>query len=194
MKKDLQIIEEIKPLATEAESIQITDNDSLKEATSLLSRLNKFNDSIEEEKNKVLTPLLEATKQERARWKPAESYYKSGIEAIRSKMAIYQTNLVNSTKSKENLIASRIAPGKGNLTLETAIKKIEALPTIEKETATEEGLVQFREKKQLKITNLSNIPDLYWHVSEDMLLEDLKKGFIIPGAEIEIIQVPVNYR
>lgn len=194
MKKELQILKEIEPIAKQAETLEITNNESLKEATSLLSRLNKYNDDIIEEMERITVPAREIIKREQSRWKPAMTYYKTGIEAIRLKMKTYQTNLVNSQQQDKQRIASRIGEGKGHLKVETAIKQLETLPIIEKETATEEGLVQFREKKQLKITNLSTIPDLYWHVSEDMLLEDLKKGFIIPGAEIEIIQVPVNYR
>lgn len=192
--KELEIIKEIQPLAFKAQSLEINNPESLKEATSILSRLNKLNDSVDEERSKVLRPLLEATKAERARWKPAEEYYKSAIEAIRLKMTQYQTNLVQENKAKEEAIASRIGEGKGSYKFETAVRKIENLPTIEKETATEEGLVQFREKKQLKVTDITLIPDLYWRINEELILNDLKNGLPVPGVEIEIIQVPVNYR
>lgn len=193
--KQIQVIQkQLSPVAEQAKRIAITDNSSLREATALLSILNKYNDEIDNEKQKVLRPLLDATKAERARWKPIETIYSEAMEAIRSKMSLYQTQLVQGVEADKQRIASRIAPGKGNLTIDTAVKQIESLPTIEKETATKEGLVQFREKKQLKITDLSSIPDIYWHINEDLLLEDLKKGMIIPGAELEIIQVPVNYR
>lgn len=181
-------------LEKQALSISITNNDSLKLATSLLSQLNQINDRISQEKDKVLAPLLEAVKAERARWKPTEAKNTFAIEAIRSEMTRYQTALVQERKIEEDAIALRIKAGKGNITLETAIKKIESLPTIEKETSTEEGSVQFREKKTLKIIDLSLIPEVYWHINDDLLLEDLKKGIVIPGAEIEIVQVPVNYR
>jgi hypothetical protein len=192
--KELQIAKKLAPLAEQANTLEITDQSSLKEATSILSQLNKFNDDIDHEESKVLDPLKEAMKAEKARWKPAKDYYKAGIEAIRLKMATYQTNLVNSTKEKEQKIVSRIGQGRGKLTIESAVKQIESIPQIEKETATEEGLVQFRERKQLKVTDLSLIPDYYWQINEDLLLEDLKAGKDIPGAEIEIVQVPVNFR
>lgn len=194
MKSQEIIAKDLEPLAERATTIVITDQDSLKEATSILSQLNNFNDQIEAEQDKVLAPLKEAMKAEKERWKPAITYYKAGIEAIRLKMSEYQTNLVNTVKKKESVIAARIGAGKGKLTLETASKQLSNLPTIEKETATDEGLVQFREKQVLKIVDLSLIPDEYWRVEESELLADLKQGKVVPGCKIEIIQVAVNYR
>jgi hypothetical protein len=196
-KNELSTVEietQIQPLATRAEELIITDQESMKEATTILSKLNKLNDTVEAEQDRLLTPLKEAMKIEKSRWAPAITYYKAGIAALRAKMTAYQTELINTTKAEEQRIASRIAPGKGNLSITTAVKKIEALPTVEKEVATDEGLVQFREKKQLKVTDISLIPDEYWSIREDDILTDLKKGVAVPGAEIETIQVPVNYR
>lgn len=182
------------PLAEQAETIVISDQKSLTEATEILSRLNHFNDQIEDESNKVLAPLKEAMSAEKARWKPAITYYKAGIEAIRLKIATYQTNLTNSLKAKEQAITDRIGQGKGKLSVDTAISKLEALPTIQKTTSTEAGTVQFREKQTLKVTDITKITINYFDLNEARLLADLKLGKLIPGAEIEIIQVPVNYR
>lgn len=196
MKKEKPVIikNEISRISEEVFLVSITDEASLKQSVSILSQLNKFNDQIKTEKDKVLAPLLEAVKAERSRWKPAEEQNQSLIDDIRLKMTRYQTALVQSNKQQEQSIAARIAPGKGNLSLNTAVKKIENLPIINKETATEEGLVQFREKKVLKITNPSIVSDEYWIIDQPALLEALKEGKIVYGAELEIIQVPVNYR
>lgn len=192
--KELEIIKEIQPLANKAENLEIIDSASLKEVTSLLSRLNKLNDAVDEERSKVLKPLLEATKQERLRWKPAEQYYQTAIEAIRSKMTIYQTQAIKAKQEAEHSIVSRIAPGKGNLSLDTAVKRIESLPTIEKVISTDEGSVTFVETKILKVTDLSIIPEEYWHINEKELLADLKKGMTIPGVELDTIQTLRNTR
>ena len=194
IEQNLQIQEELEPIATQALSLEITDNSSLKEATSILSRLNQYNDNIQEEKEKITKPLNEALKAERSRWKPLETMYNDAIEAIRAKMATYQTNLVNSTKAKEQSIANRIGTGRGKLSLEKAIEQIETLPSVIKTTSTEEGSVVFVETKILKVTDLSLIPDEYWQLNDKELLADLKKGITIPGAEIEIIQTPRNNR
>lgn len=193
-KKETQLIKKLEPLANRADTLEIIDSTSMIEATQILSRLNKLNDDIELESNKVLIPLKEAQKAEKARWAPAIQYYKAGIEQIRLKMKTYQTNLVNTQKLQEQSIVAKIAPGKGHLSLDTAIKKIEELPDIDKTTSTDEGSVTFVETKTLKVIDLSLIPDMYWQINEKELLNDLKAGQIIPGAEIEIIQTPRNIR
>lgn len=190
----LKVQKELLPLTKEAMDLRIVDAPSLRVATSLLSRLNRINDLIEQESNKVLIPLKEAQKAEKARWEPALTSYKAGIEALRLKQTIYQTNLVNARKSKQEAITARIHAGKGGITLETAVKKLESLSSIDTTIETNEGTVKFRESKQLKIIDLSQIPELYWQVNEELLLEDLKAGHTIPGAGLEVIQVPVNYR
>jgi len=188
------IEQSIVPIAEQAQSLAITDDSSLKEAVSLLSQLNKYNDNITEEKEKVTKPLNEALKAERSRWKPLETIYQTAIDSIRSKMSIYQTELTAKRKADELAIAGRIGAGKGKLKPETAINKLSNLPTVEKEHATQEGLVQFRETPTLKINNIDVIPKEFFDLNETRLLKALKEGKEIPGAEVEIIQIPVNYR
>ncbi len=188
------IKQSLSPIAEQATSLEIIDDSSLKEAVTLLSQLNQYNDNITQEKERVTKPLNEALKAERSRWKPLETLYTDAIASIRSKMTIYQTNLANTLKYKEESIANRIGTGKGSYTLETATKKLESLPTLSKEHATEQGLVQFREKKQLKITDVDLIPRPLLMPNEAVIMEFLKRGDDVPGCEIETIQVPVNYR
>ena len=84
--------------------------------------------------------------------------------------------------------------GKGKLRVETAVKKIENIETPDHQVATEAGLVKFREDKVLKITDETKIPREYLVVDEKKLLEALKGGVIVPGAEIDIKMTPVNFR
>ena len=189
-----QLTTNITPLKQEALSCQINSQEDLTNATVLLSNLNKYLDSIVEYKEKKTKPLNEALRVIRAETKPYEADIQSAIDFIRLKMSLFQTSLIKTKQEAEQAITARVGPGKGNLSVNTAIKKLEALPTVLKEIPTDAGLVQFREKKQLRITDLSLIPDIYWHIDDASILLDLKKGITIPGAEIEIIQVPVNYR
>lgn len=193
MKKSLQ--QQIVPIVKKAsEIIAISTDQELKQAVTLLSELNKFNDKIIEEREKITKPLNEALKAERARWKPIELQNQEAIASIRTKMTEYQTALIKQRTETEQSITDRVAPGKGHLSLETAVKKLGAIPEVETEHSTDAGLVQFRQKQQLKVTDLEKIPKAYFDLNEAKLLKDLKEGVVVPGAEIEIIQVPVNYR
>ncbi len=147
-----------------------------------------------EEKEKVTKPLNQALKAERARWKPLEDMYTEAIEALRTTMTIYQTELVRVQKEEQAKIAARVGEGRGHLKVETAVKKLSEVATPEKEVSTNAGLVQFREVKVLKIVDLDMISREYFDLNESRLLTDLKAGIVVPGAEIETKQVPANYR
>ena len=187
LKKETSII-------TEAESKEIKSAEDMTQAVVLLSELNKANDRIVEEREKVTKPLNEALRAERARWKPAELKLTQAIELLRAKMSSYQTEQVRLQREQEQKIASRIAPGKGNLSIETAIKKIESIKTPEKEVPTDSGLVQFREVKRFEVVSLKDLPLEYHLPDESAISKAMKEGKELPGVRYFTEQVPVNYR
>lgn len=184
----------IQTVAEQVSAFTIIDPTTLKQGVEMLSKLNSYADSIKAKKELITKPLNEALKNARSMFKPLEEVYDEAVSSLRQKMTIYQTNEVNARKEAEQAIAARIAPGKGNLTLETAVNRMSALSSPDKEVATDAGLVQFRETKVLKIISKLLIPDEYWVIDEKKVFEDLKENKMVPGALIEIIQVPVNYR
>lgn len=195
MTTDITVYEdEISPISKQALSLYITDTESMAQGVTLLSTINKSLDRIVAEKEKVTKPLNEALKAERDRWKPMETVLSDAIDAVRSQMSTYQTNAAKLAKEQEEAIAARVAPGKGNLSMATAIKKMDAVEQPEAQVATDAGLVKFRTTQVLKITDETKIPRHYLTVNEKLLLEDLKKGVSVYGAEIEEKQVPVNFR
>lgn len=109
-------------------------------------------------------------------------------------MGQYQTRLITEQKAQQDAIASRIAPGKGNLSLDTAMKRMEAIERPVDKVETEAGSLKFRPMPRLKIISEADIPRSYMVPDEALIFADLKAGKVIPGAEIEIIQVPVNSR
>lgn len=195
-KQEIAVIvqKEVQPLVVIAEKMTIVDAGSMEKAVEALSRLNQIHDRIEAEKDKVLGPLLEATKAEKARWKPVESLYEEAISIIRGKMSVYQTAETKRIKEEEARIAARVGAGRGKLKIETAVEKIENIDRVDKKVVTGSGLVKFRTDQKLKIVDETKIPREYLVVDEKKVLADLKAGKKVAGAEIEEVQVPVNYR
>ncbi len=188
------IKKELSPIVEKAKGIKIINEKDLLEATEMLSQVNKIKDKITLEKEKVVVPLNEALKAERARWKPAEDVYKEAIEVLREKMSKYQTEIVLLSRKEEAKIANRVGEGKGKLKLETAVKKISELDTVLDEVISDSGSVKFREDKVLKITDEGKIPDKYFVLNEKALLADLKAGIEVAGATLEVKMIPLNYR
>lgn len=193
MTKELTTIQKsLSPIVDKALSITIKKPEDMVEATTLLSKLNSFNDRIKEEREKVTDPLNEALKAERARWKPAESANLEAIDYIRAEMSRYQTAQIALQKAKEHAIAEKLTSGK--ISMDKAVIQIEKVKTPEKTVTTDVGAVQFRETAILKIWDTTMIPNEYMLPDEKKILAILKEGKKVAGCEIEMIQVPVNYR
>lgn len=165
---------------------KITTQEEMSRATTLLSDLNKQLDSIIAYKEKKTKPLNEALRVIRAETKPYEEQLNALIADIRLKMTTYQTNLIQQQKEEEQRAIDLLASG---ATLETAL---DVITPVTNSVSTDSGTISFRPTPKLKINDLSMIDDMYFDLNEARLLADLKAGKIVPGAVIEIIQVPVN--
>ena len=197
MENDKQITQytkETSPLLDKANTLAITNKEEMTEATEVLSQMNKGLDKIKTEKEKVLKPLREAASAEKARWKPLEDTFGAAVERIRNLMSVYQTEAAKKEAEDKAKIAARVGTGKGKIKAETAVKKMGELETAEDKIEADSGGISFRDKKQLKITDEKKIPKKYWIVDEKALFADLKDGKEVPGAEIEVIKVPINRR
>lgn len=195
--KDVQIAvfeQEVSPEVKVAQALTIKDSEGMKAATERLSRLNQLNDRITEEKEKVTKPLNEALKAERNRWRPIEKSLEEAIDIIRNKMSVYQTAEIKRQREEQAKIAARVGEGRGKMKIETAVKKIDEIKAPEAQVATDSGMVKFREDKVLRITNESLIPRQFLVIDEKKVLEALKAGIVVRGAEIEIKMIPLNYR
>ena len=192
MSKEIIIHKQLAPIVDKALSLKIKVQDDMPVAVELLSKLNQFNDKITEEKERITKPLLEALKVERSRWSPVEKANQSGIDHIREQMSEFQTAEYNRKKAEEKKIADKLSSGK--ITIDKAISKFDKIEELQKETATTSGLVQFRETQVLKVTDPMAIPREYLVVDKKTLLQALKNGKVVRGAEIVIIQTPFNYR
>src|ERR1035437_2707749 len=150
---------EISPIIKTATTLSITNPSELQDATEVLSRLNQFNDRIDEEKSKVLVPLLEATKAERARWKPIEALYTDAIAMIRAKMTSYQTKLLQAQEAQKQAIASKVATGYTKL--ETAITKIGAIEAPDKKVSSTSGSISFKAVKKFEVVDFTKLAPEY---------------------------------
>lgn len=186
--------DEIHPIVAKASTLTITDQSSMAEATTLLSTLNKINDRITEEKEKVTIPLKEALKAENARFAPFEALYKDAISSIRIKMTRYQTEALSLTQTAASSLLARIKPGKGNLTIQTATQKLADLPTPASTVSTDAGTIKFRTVTKFTVPDHTKLPLTYLMPDEAKIKQALKENVRILGVNYYEEQVPVNYR
>lgn len=191
--KVIAIVEkEINPIVTKAKSLKVTTPESLKLSAELLSRANQALDKITEEKKKLTDPLNQAIKEVRFRYKVVEEPLQDIISYLRGEQSAYQTKVIAEQRKAEQKIAERVEQGK--LTAEGAVRRLDKIEKSPDSVTTDSGMLKFRPDKVLKITDEKKIPRDFLIPDEKMILATLKAGKSVPGCEIEIVQVPLNYR
>lgn len=193
--KELAIIEQrIPPIVEEAKKLKIKDTKTMARGAEILSQANKELDRLKESKEKITKPIEAGLKEVKDRYKPGETMLKDTITDLRGKISEYQTEQDRLIQEEEERIASRVKEGKGNLSAETASKKIAELDRPEEVVSTEAGMVKFRTDKKLEIFDETKIPREYLVPNERLILEDLKAGKEIAGTRIKEIKTPINFR
>lgn len=195
MSKEITIFQKkISSIISEAKSVSIFSLADMVVATEVLSKLNKFNDKIVAEREKVTKPLMEALKAERARWKPIEDQNNEAIEIVREKMSAYQTAQNKARDEEMDKLGARVGTGKGKLKVETAVRKMDDIKGPEDTVVTGAGVVKFKDIKIVVIDDVGGIPDEFWDLNEGRVRTALMAGNKVPGARLETKSVPVNYR
>jgi seryl-tRNA synthetase len=158
---------------------KITTITQLEEVQALRAELKKQLKAVTDEKDKVARPLLDAISAERARFAPTITKYEEAIKKISDILSQYQTEQLKIQKQKEEKILSD-----GRLKTETVITRL-----AEVEQKDTKG---FRKHQILKVTDITKIPQKYFHLDESQLLADLKAGETVPGAEIDVKMIAVG--
>jgi len=181
-KNEIAVIEtKLSPLVSKSQSIVITA-ESLPEATNILSQLNKWNDQVEADKQKVTVPLNLALKEIRIKYKPVETMLAEAISSIRLKMGKYQSEALVARKEAEDALLARVAPGKGNLKLETAINKLAQVETPESRIVDDHGSVTFIEVEKFEVVDISLLPKEYLLANEVLIRASMKEGKRLEGV------------
>jgi len=190
---NLTIIEsEINPIVNQANSLTVKDEQSKLEASNLLSSLTLYLRRTVEDKETITKPMLASLNAVRGKYKPIEATLTTAIDILRANIGQYQTKQLEIQKAEENKIAIRVGEGRGKLKEETAMRKIEALPTVETRLEADNGTISFRTDRVLKITDIALIPDEYFNLDESRLLKALKAGVTVNGATLEEKQTVIT--
>lgn len=172
---------QVSKLENRANEITITTAEENASATELKAKLNETKKQIKERKDEITKPLNVALKSARDLFAPIEESFEKAERILAGKLIAYKQKVEAETRATEEKLAARVE--KGTMKLETAERKIEALPTIQKTVQTDHGRVQFRKIKKVRITNQDIVPDQYWVIDEVKLRKDVLAGIPVPGAE-----------
>lgn len=184
----------ISPVISQAESLVIDNARTMEQAVEYLSQANKFLDAVVEDKEKLTKPINQVLKDIRAKYKPLETGLEGVISMLRSKMTRYQTDAEAKRIEDEEAIANRVGNGKGKIKVETAVRKIDELDTVESKVEGASGSVSFRKVRKFEVINVAMLPSDYIMADEVAIREAMKAGKELPGVRYYDEQVPFNSR
>lgn len=168
----------------QAESLEVKTPEQYNVATELLVKIKTVAKMVKTEQDKMLKPILEAEKVERARWKPVLTEAQQAEAMIKEKMLAYVNETERLARQKEDEIRRKMEEGKIKKP-ETALKQMEQVeqaPQAVKPTTG--GASQVRKVRVVKITNPDEVPDQYWILNEVMIRRDALAGTEIPGVQV----------
>jgi hypothetical protein len=194
MTQDISVVvqKEVSVYERVATKLLIETPDDMVVAVKTLSETNKVADRVKEEKEKVTKPLLEALNAERARWKPIETACANAVAMVRTKMMEYQKKVDAENAIIEARALARVE--RGTMRMDTAVSKVAALQDSTVAVTSDAGMVQWTTIKKLVITDEQLIPREYLVVDEVRVKDALKKGLVVPGAQLVEERVPKNFR
>lgn len=150
-------------------------------ATELLAKIKTVGRMVKTEKDKVLAPLLEATKAERARWAPIEDDLENAEGNLKQKMIVFQNMEQKKARDEEARIQLQLETGR--IKESTAIKKMEQVEAPVTSVQAKTGGAQFRTVTKVRVIDESLIPREFLVVDEVKLRKAVLEGQLVPGAE-----------
>ena len=193
MSQQISILEkEINPIVESSKQLSIDNEEDRVKASSILASLALKRSLLKEDKESITKPILTSLNAIRAKYKPLEDILDTSIDLIRDKMSKYQTNLVKTLDAERDKIINRMGEGRGKLSVDKAIDKLNKIENPINNITTDNGNVSFRKSTVLKITDNKKIPIEYWDINESRLLKALKSGVKVEGAELEEVQTVVT--
>lgn len=190
----IKIEKEISPIQEKANSLQIIDTTTLNEASSYLIFAKKNLKALKEDMNTLLDPLKESAKAIKAKYEPAQEALGLLIDTLTKKTVTYQTKLVNERLEAELAISQRVKDGKGNLSVESATKRIENLEIVEKKVETDVGGMSFVPYPMCEVEDITQVPIKYYLVDMVAVRAEMKAGNKLPGIRYWTEQRPRNSR
>lgn len=192
MTKELAITRQVSPLIAKAQQLSIKSSKDMTTASIMRVTLKKMANTIKTEKDKVMRPLLDAVAAERARWAPAEKNIDEALKYVDRSMIAYQTDAKRKADEDAAKIAARIGHGRGKLTMETALQKLENVDTPDAVVHTNDGATAFRTYEMFEVDDIDKLPSYYLLPNETLIRKAMEQGLKLPGVRYYTEERPIN--
>lgn len=168
-------------VVSELANIAVTDAESLTKVSAELILAKKELKALKEDQASLIDPLKESIANIKEKYAPRQTALESFIDSAGKQVSQYQTRLVAAQREAELAISERIKPGKGNLSIEKGIQKLEAVEKADKTLETEVGSATFVEYPMCELEDITQVPIKYYLVDMVSIRAEMKAGNKVPG-------------
>lgn len=176
-----------------ANDITIDSVESLASAADILKAVKDAGKVVKGEKEKITKPLNDALKNARDLFRPIEDDLKTGERIIKDKMVDYEAEVEAERAKQAAKLEARVE--KGTMRVDTAMRKMDDLETVDQTIKGTKGSVTYREVRKVKVVDPTKIPLKYMMderviaAIETAVRTDVLNGTKVDGVEIKIEKV-----
>lgn len=179
---------QVTTISNQAGDLYIDSQPSLAEATDILSKIKTASKDVKTRKEEITKPLNDALKSARDLFRPLEDDLATAERTIKTKMLDYSNDIEAKRAAEAAKLEKRVE--KGTMRVDTAMRKMDDLETVGSQVKGENGEVQFRMVRNIKITDPTKIPLKY--LSNEKVIAaisaavrtDVLNGTKVDGVEI----------
>lgn len=179
---------QVTTISNQAGDLFIDSNESLAQATDILSKIKAASKDVKNRKEEITKPLNDALKSARSLFKPIEDDLATAERTIKGKMLDYSNEVERKAAEQAAKLEKRVE--KGTMRVDTAMRKMDDIETVGSSVQGESGSIQFRTVRNIKIVDPTKIP-LKYMMNEKVLAAisaavrtDVLNGTKVDGVEI----------
>ena len=174
-----------------ANDVIIDSPESLSAATDILKAIKDAGKVVKARKEEITKPLNDALKSARDLFRPIEADLTTGERIIKDKMLDY-TNEVEAERAKQAAkLEQRVE--KGTMRVDTAMRKMDDLETVDSQVKGAKGSVQFREVRTVKIVDPTKIPLKY--LTNEKVLDAIRAAVrtdVLNGTKVDGVEIVIE--
>lgn len=171
-----------------ANNLTIDSNEALVAATDGLGIIKKLSKLVTKAEKGERDPLNKELAEISKKYKPLKSDLETGERIIKDKMLDYESEIEAERAKKAEKLEARVE--KGTMRVDTAMRKMDDLQTVDSTVSGLSGSVQFRTVRKVKVVDPTKIP-LKYLMNEKVLdairvavSTDVLNGTKVDGVEI----------
>ncbi|MFZ3032283.1 MAG: hypothetical protein WA082_04560 [Candidatus Moraniibacteriota bacterium] len=187
-KELVEVKRQMKGMQAMLDATQVTNDVELGEVADKIKRVKQLAKIVKDKKEKFTEPAKAIITEARETYDPMIKECQNAEEVLKGRAKKYMVEQDRKRMEQEAKIAARVE--KGTMKTETAMRKIEAMPEVQKTIRTDTGsALRMTKRRVAKIVNPEMIPDEYWVIDEvrvrrEALARDKSNLPQITGVEI----------